>query len=72
MFIWRQVDGTWTKIKEHLAHTSSGGVFNLSLVNSVAWAPHEYGLVLAAGSSDGKVSIISYKGFYFINSFLLY
>ena len=33
----------------------------LGSVNSVSWAPHEYGLVLAAGSSDGKVSILTWK-----------
>lgn len=30
-------------------------------VNSISWAPHEYGLMLAAGSSDGKISILTYK-----------
>lgn len=29
-------------------------------VNSVAWAPHEFGLLLACGSSDGKVSIVQW------------
>lgn len=27
-------------------------------MNSVAWAPHEYGLLLACGSSDGNVSFV--------------
>jgi hypothetical protein len=31
-------------------------------VNSVAWAPHEYGLVLCCGSSDGSVSILTSVG----------
>lgn len=31
-------------------------------VNSVAWAPHELGAILACASSDGKVSIHEYKG----------
>ena len=31
------------------------------LVNSIAFAPAELGLHLACGSSDGKVSILSYK-----------
>jgi len=30
-------------------------------VNSVAWASHEFGLVLAWASSDGQVSIAEYK-----------
>jgi len=32
-----------------------------SSVNSVAFAPHEYGLKVASASSDGRVSIISCK-----------
>lgn len=42
----------WIKVKEHRGHESS--------VNSIAWAPVEYGLHLACGSSDGRVSILSY------------
>lgn len=30
-------------------------------MNSIAWAPHEYGLMLACGSSDGRVSVLTYK-----------
>ncbi len=29
-------------------------------VNSVAFAPHELGLILAAASSDGSISILTY------------
>ena len=36
-------------------HTS-----NPSPVISVAWAPHEYGLILVCGSSDGAVSVLTY------------
>ena len=31
-------------------------------VNTVAWAPYEYGLMLACGSSDGSISILSSTG----------
>ena len=31
-------------------------------VNSVCWAPHEFGLILACGSSDGSISVISSTG----------
>ena len=31
-------------------------------MNSVCWAPHELGLILAAGSSDGTISVITYTG----------
>lgn len=33
----------------------------ISLVNSISWAPHEYGLILACASSDGKLSILTYQ-----------
>lgn len=32
-----------------------------SSVNGVAFAPHEYGLCAAAGSSDGRVSVLSHE-----------
>lgn len=35
---------------------------NFFPVNSICWAPHEYGLMLACGASDGAVSIISHVG----------
>jgi protein transport protein SEC13 len=31
-------------------------------VGTIAWAPWEYGLVLAAGSADGRLHIIRRKG----------
>ena len=31
-------------------------------MNTITWAPWEYGLILAAGSADGKITIISIKG----------
>ena len=31
-------------------------------VNSIQWAPHEWGLILACGSSDESFSIISTSG----------
>jgi len=53
VFIWKEQNGAWTKIKEHAAHTAS--------VNSISWAPHELGPILACASSDGKVSTLEYK-----------
>ena len=32
------------------------------VVNSVQWAPHEWGLVLACGSADESVSFLIYAG----------
>lgn len=37
-------------------------LMELILVNTVAWAPYEYGLMLACGSSDGSISVISSTG----------
>ncbi|SPO37315.1 probable SEC13 - protein transport protein [Pseudozyma flocculosa] len=45
--------GGWSKIKEHALHTAS--------VNSIAWAPHELGSVLACASSDGNVSVLTFN-----------
>jgi protein transport protein SEC13 len=53
VIIWKETNGTWSKIKEHTAHSAS--------VNSIAWAPHEYGLILGCASSDGKISILTCK-----------
>lgn len=55
VFLWQQqaASGKWLKVVEHTPHTAS--------VNSIAWAPHEYGLVLACGSSDGKISVLTAK-----------
>jgi hypothetical protein len=35
---------------------------SLDSVNSVLWAPHKLGAILACASSDGKISILSFKG----------
>ncbi|CAO1617867.1 unnamed protein product [Parajaminaea phylloscopi] len=45
--------GGWAKIKEHALHSAS--------VNSIAWAPHELGSVLACASSDGNVSVLTFN-----------
>lgn len=39
----------------------SPGSLHSASVNSIAWAPHELGLLLAAGSSDGTISITEYS-----------
>lgn len=48
-----QTQSQWIKVKEHRLHQSS--------VNAIAWAPHELGLSLACASSDGQVSVLSYR-----------
>jgi protein transport protein SEC13 len=54
VLLWKEENGVWTLIKEHAVHGAS--------VNAISWAPHEYGLMLACASSDGKVSILSFQG----------
>lgn len=77
VLIWKEqqgqgnVSGSWIKIKEHTLHTASGLSLDLSerfliicitfSVNSVSWAPHELGAILACASSDGKVSVLTFK-----------
>jgi protein transport protein SEC13 len=52
VIIWKENGpGDWIKFYEYNNHDSS--------VNSIAWAPHEYGLLLACGSSDATISILS-------------
>eukprot|EP00794_Sanderia_malayensis_P005824 gene5824-6521_t len=54
IIIWNEVGNEWTKLYESAHHDSS--------VNSICWAPHEFGLMLACGASDGAVSVISTSG----------
>ncbi|KAF8516508.1 protein transporter SEC13 [Gautieria morchelliformis] len=48
--------GGWAKIKEHSLHNAS--------VNSVSWAPHELGAIVACASSDGKLSVLTFKNIF--------
>ncbi|BEI84291.1 hypothetical protein CcaverHIS002_0408950 [Cutaneotrichosporon cavernicola] len=65
VFIWKEVgpgagkssggevqDG-WERIKEHTLHSAS--------VNSIAWAPYDFGPILACASSDGKISVLTFQ-----------
>lgn len=45
--------GQWAVVFVYEGHSSS--------VNSVAWAPHQFGLRLACASSDGKVSVLTHQ-----------
>lgn len=45
--------GEWSKIYEYSEHKNS--------VNSIAFAPHEYGLILLCGSSDGCISLHEFR-----------
>lgn len=46
-------NGSWMKIKEYTGHTAS--------VNSVQWAPHELGAMLACASSDGRCTVLHFR-----------
>ena len=60
LFLWRYVlviihsenaDGSWSIVYVYAEHRTS--------VNTVQFAPAEFGLVLACGSTDGDVSILT-------------
>eukprot|EP01123_Difflugia_compressa_P011380 TRINITY_DN4519_c0_g1_i1.p1 TRINITY_DN4519_c0_g1~~TRINITY_DN4519_c0_g1_i1.p1 ORF type:complete len:302 (-),score=43.14 TRINITY_DN4519_c0_g1_i1:103-1008(-) len=56
VIIWKEerpYSNVWYKVYEYKAHELS--------VNTVAWAPYELGLMLACGSSDGYISILTLK-----------
>lgn len=35
---------------------------SVSTVNSVCWGPYDFGLILACGSSDGAISLLTFTG----------
>lgn len=54
VIVWRELEGAknqWSKMYVYSGHEMS--------VNSIAFCPHEYGLILACGSSDGQVSLLT-------------
>lgn len=53
VIIWREENGSWTNIAQHSVHQAS--------VNSISWAPQEYGALLLCASSDGRVSVVEFK-----------
>lgn len=70
VIIWKETGGSWKQLYEFCEHKSSGNslivqalvMFMHLLVNSIQWAPHEWGLLLACGSSDESISFISTSG----------
>uniref|UniRef100_A0A183EL08 Protein SEC13 homolog n=1 Tax=Gongylonema pulchrum TaxID=637853 RepID=A0A183EL08_9BILA len=53
VIIWKEVSGKWQRLYEWNHHDAS--------VNSISWAPHQYGLTLACASTDGTVSVLSFS-----------
>lgn len=55
VIVWKEMNNNkWSPFYEYCGHESS--------VNTVAWAPSEFGLIFACGSSDGSISIVSLNG----------
>jgi protein transport protein SEC13 len=53
IIVWReQQQNQWAKIWEHTANAS---------LNSIAFAPHDFGLKLAAACSDGNILVCSHQ-----------
>jgi len=59
VIVWREAEGSqgrsWTQVYV------SPATLHDSSVNSVCWAPHELGLMLASASSDGSVAVLAYN-----------
>ncbi|CAL2042006.1 unnamed protein product [Caenorhabditis brenneri] len=52
VIIWQELNGRWQKSYEWEAHEAS--------TTCVAFAPHQYGLMLASSSADGDIGILRY------------
>ena len=50
--IWKESNGQWQKVAENQLSSS---------VSCVAWAPWEYGLILAAGTAEGKLFMVEHQ-----------
>lgn len=57
---WGWAQGSPRQLRSLSQVYISPGTLHTASINSIAWAPQELGLVLAAGSSDGTVSITEY------------
>ena len=54
VFVWKETSSNiWEVIFQYNDHNHS--------LNSVVFCPHEYGLILLCGSSDGSISLHEYK-----------
>lgn len=53
VLIWREENRHWNNIHQHAVHKAS--------VNSISWAPQEYGALLLCASSDGFISVVEFK-----------
>lgn len=54
VIVWKETSqNTWSESYRHTVHDSS--------VNGISWAPHEFGLILACASSDGTISVVTFR-----------
>lgn len=61
IYLWKELSkNNWEVIYQYTEHNHS--------INSISFCPHEYGLILLCGSSDGSISIHEYfsKAYYLI------
>jgi len=63
--IWKDFgQGKWEKVYNYENHKNS--------INSLAFAPNEFGLILLCGSSDGFFSLHEFKSKYIYIDFIHY
>lgn len=56
VIVWRETqDAQWIQV-----YATPSNLHKAS-INSISWAPHELGLMLAVGSSDGTISVLEHK-----------
>lgn len=54
VIVWKEVQHNhWAEAYRHSGHELS--------VNGISWAPHDFGLILACASSDGTISVVSFR-----------
>uniref|UniRef100_A0A0R3R780 Protein SEC13 homolog n=1 Tax=Brugia timori TaxID=42155 RepID=A0A0R3R780_9BILA len=53
VIVWKEISGKWQRIYEWNHHDAS--------VNSISWAPHQFGLTLACASTDTAISLLIFN-----------
>ena len=57
LIVWKEVKANeWERVKEFINHK---GTLILTIAITCSWTPHECGLILAVGTSDGNITIIT-------------
>jgi len=54
VIVWMETNEKWQKTYEYNVHDAS--------VNSICWAPIQYGLMFACASTDGGISMVKFMG----------